>query len=75
MEQLAGENAPDPQEVADAILELIETPAGLRPLRTVVDPLTGGEAGKTINQTSEMVQSELFEQFGITPTHKERVSA
>jgi NAD(P)-dependent dehydrogenase (short-subunit alcohol dehydrogenase family) len=28
--------APDPQEVADAIAHLIETPAGERPLRTVV---------------------------------------
>jgi hypothetical protein len=37
IDQLTGENAPNPQEVADAILELIETPTGLRPLRTVVE--------------------------------------
>ncbi|TLV03995.1 SDR family oxidoreductase [Dyadobacter luticola] len=32
---------PDPQDVADAILKLINTPNGTRPLRTVVDPITG----------------------------------
>ncbi|HEX8967300.1 MAG TPA: SDR family oxidoreductase [Chloroflexota bacterium] len=30
---------PDPQEVADAVLELIEMPAGQRPLRRVVGPV------------------------------------
>ncbi|HWO73957.1 MAG TPA: SDR family oxidoreductase, partial [Dehalococcoidia bacterium] len=30
---------PDPQEVADAVLRLIEMPAGKRPLRTVVGPI------------------------------------
>jgi NAD(P)-dependent dehydrogenase (short-subunit alcohol dehydrogenase family) len=32
---------PDPQWVADAIVKLIHTPRGKRPLRTVVDPATG----------------------------------
>jgi NAD(P)-dependent dehydrogenase (short-subunit alcohol dehydrogenase family) len=32
---------PDPQQVADAIVKLIDTPQGQRPLRTVVDPITG----------------------------------
>ncbi|MGZ3750513.1 MAG: SDR family oxidoreductase [Mucilaginibacter sp.] len=32
---------PNPQLVADAIVKLIETPNGKRPLRTVVDPATG----------------------------------
>lgn len=32
---------PDPQDVAYAIVKLIGTPAGKRPLRTVVDPITG----------------------------------
>lgn len=32
---------PNPQDVADAIVSLIETPKGTRPLRTVVDPITG----------------------------------
>jgi NAD(P)-dependent dehydrogenase (short-subunit alcohol dehydrogenase family) len=32
---------PNPQLVANAIVKLIDTPAGERPLRTVVDPATG----------------------------------
>ncbi|REA64259.1 SDR family NAD(P)-dependent oxidoreductase [Dyadobacter luteus] len=32
---------PDPQIVADAIVKLIESEKGKRPLRTVVDPITG----------------------------------
>lgn len=32
---------PDPQMVADAIVDLIGTEKGKRPLRTVVDPITG----------------------------------
>jgi NAD(P)-dependent dehydrogenase (short-subunit alcohol dehydrogenase family) len=32
---------PNPQLVADAIVKLIEAPKGQRPLRTVVDPVTG----------------------------------
>lgn len=32
---------PDPQEVADAILSLINLPKGQRPLRTTVDSSTG----------------------------------
>lgn len=32
---------PNPQDVADAVVNLIGTPKGKRPLRTVVDPTTG----------------------------------
>lgn len=39
---------PDPQMVADAIVGLIGTEKGMRPLRTVVDPITG-EYVKTAN--------------------------
>ncbi|MBI1769591.1 MAG: SDR family oxidoreductase [Bacteroidetes bacterium] len=35
---------PNPQSVADAIVKLINTPNGKRPLRTVVDPATGNLA-------------------------------
>ena len=59
-QHLQSENAPDPQEVADAIVNLIEAPAGQRPLRTVVDPMTGGEGPKVINATSEKVQEQFF---------------
>ena len=39
--QLIQSHQPNPQDVADAIVKLIETEKGKRPLRTVVDPITG----------------------------------
>lgn len=47
---------PDPQMVADAVIGLINTGNGKRPLRTVVDPITG----KYIQAVNEAVA----EQFG-----------
>jgi len=34
-----GYSPPDPQEIADAVKHLVDTPAGQRPLRTVVGPV------------------------------------
>ena len=65
MEQLAAEGAPNPQQVADAVLNLINTPAGQRPLRTVVDPMIGGEAPRAINNATDQIQSQMFEQMQI----------
>ncbi|HLZ29259.1 MAG TPA: SDR family oxidoreductase [Chloroflexota bacterium] len=51
---------PDPQEVADAVKQLIDLPAGRRPLRTVVGPVyTEGVAA--YNQTYEEVRAHLEE--------------
>lgn len=47
--------SPDPQDVADAIIKLINTPKGTRPLRTVVDPITG--------QYIEAANQAIAEQF------------
>lgn len=47
---------PNPQDVADAIVKLIGTDKGQRPLRTVVDPITG----KYIQAANEAV-AEQFE--------------
>lgn len=46
---------PDPQMVADAIIKLIETEKGARPLRTVVDPITG----KYIQAANEAVAEQF----------------
>ncbi|MPT31430.1 MAG: SDR family oxidoreductase [Chryseobacterium sp.] len=46
---------PNPQDVADAIVKLIDTPKGSRPLRTVVDPITG--------QFIEAANQAVAEQF------------
>lgn len=49
---------PDPQQIADAVLNLVELPAGQRPLRQVVGPVfTEGVA--EYNQTYERVRAQL----------------
>jgi NAD(P)-dependent dehydrogenase (short-subunit alcohol dehydrogenase family) len=62
---LQGKQAPDPQVLVSAIIELIETPAGKRPLRTVVDPMMGGGIPTAVNQTTERVQRELLQALGL----------
>jgi NAD(P)-dependent dehydrogenase (short-subunit alcohol dehydrogenase family) len=47
---------PDAQLVADAIVRLIDTPGGKRPLRTVVDPVTG--------ELTEVANKHVQEQYG-----------
>jgi NAD(P)-dependent dehydrogenase (short-subunit alcohol dehydrogenase family) len=46
---------PNPQDVADAIVNLIRLPQGHRPLRTVVDPATG----KFVKAANDAVQTEF----------------
>jgi NAD(P)-dependent dehydrogenase (short-subunit alcohol dehydrogenase family) len=51
---------PDPQEIADAVLELIGQPAGQRPLRRVVGPVfTEGVA--EYNETYERLRKQMEE--------------
>jgi NAD(P)-dependent dehydrogenase (short-subunit alcohol dehydrogenase family) len=65
-EQFAGDNAPKPQAVADAVAKLIDTPAGERPFRTVVDQLGMGEAIEPYNQQAEAVTAGIYEAFGMS---------
>jgi len=58
MEALGGQiqsHNPNPQDVADAVVKLIGTDKGKRPLRTVVDPITG--------QYIEAANEAVTEQF------------
>ncbi len=55
--------AGNPQEVADAVLHVVETPVGKRKLRYRVSPTNIGV--DEINALSEDVQARLFEAFGI----------
>ncbi len=55
---LAAPDAGDPQQVADAVLRLIETPTGQRPLRTIVD--AHPQAVEAINHASEQAQAGLL---------------
>ena len=54
----------NPQEIADAVLRIIETPAGTRALRYRVGPGAGGV--ESINAVCAQVQTQLIEAFGIT---------
>jgi NAD(P)-dependent dehydrogenase (short-subunit alcohol dehydrogenase family) len=50
---------PNPQLVADAIVKLINTPGGKRPLRTVVDPATGNFSEIANKQVKEQYENFL----------------
>jgi NAD(P)-dependent dehydrogenase (short-subunit alcohol dehydrogenase family) len=60
---MSGEGAPNPQDVADAILRVITAPPGQRPVRTVVDK-QGGAAVEAINQFTDGVQRQIFDAMG-----------
>lgn len=55
---------PNPQDVADAIVNLISLPKGERPLRTVVDPTTG-KFIKKINEGVAVQYAEALTAFGM----------
>lgn len=62
---LTGPDAPDAQDVADAIARLVTTPAGQRPLRTTVGgPMT--QLVEPINTTTAAVQQQLLGFIGLT---------
>lgn len=55
----------DPKKVAEAVLSVIDTPAGQRDFRTIVDFMgMGGSVGK-LNQTLDQVHDGVFTAFGI----------
>ncbi len=53
----------DPQEVADAIVELIETPAGKRSLRRLIGPYVQGI--QPLNDLAVQIQHGVMEAFGM----------
>lgn len=55
---------PNPQDVADAVVNLINLPKGKRPLRTVVDPTTG-EMVKTANDAVKVEYEKVLTAYGI----------
>jgi NAD(P)-dependent dehydrogenase (short-subunit alcohol dehydrogenase family) len=59
---LTSATAPDAQEVADAIVKLVETTPGTRPLRTVVGDVP---AAKAINEVAEPYAKEMLEGLGL----------
>jgi NAD(P)-dependent dehydrogenase (short-subunit alcohol dehydrogenase family) len=56
---LSAPNAPNPQEVADAVRKLISTPHGQRPARTVVDRING-QGPSAVNQVCEQIEQAML---------------
>jgi hypothetical protein len=63
-----GSSRANPQEIADFVLQIIETPAGKRHLRYRVGP--GGPGVQKINALTDEIQVQLLETFGITALAK-----
>jgi NAD(P)-dependent dehydrogenase (short-subunit alcohol dehydrogenase family) len=62
---LQEEETPPAQQVADAVLELAQTPQGQRPLRRVVMPPQFAEGLNQLNSTLEGVQEGLLKGSGM----------
>jgi NAD(P)-dependent dehydrogenase (short-subunit alcohol dehydrogenase family) len=54
----------NPQEIGDAVLKIIETPAGQRKMRYRVG--SGGPGVERINALTDEIQAQLLEAFGLT---------
>lgn len=74
-DMLNGPDAPDPQDVARAVLGLVEMDAGQRPFRTVVDPLMGGAGPTAINQFTEQIQTQILQGMGLETAPPTQVAA
>lgn len=64
------ENNPNPQDVADAVLNLINLPKGQRPLRNVVDPSTGHFV-KAANEAVQLQYDKTLVAFGMGELQQE----
>jgi NAD(P)-dependent dehydrogenase (short-subunit alcohol dehydrogenase family) len=62
---MASNPAQDPQHVADAIVALVDTPAGQRPFRTVVDNLGMADATVANNDAAEQMVAAIYGAFGM----------
>jgi len=68
-----GSSRANPQEIADIVALIIETPAGRRPLRYRVGP--GGPGVERINALTDEVQAQVLEAFGVTSLAKFKTRA
>src|SRR5712692_9212064 len=65
--QIASSRA-NPQEIADVVLQIIETPAGQRQLRYRMGP--GGPGVQRMNALTDEIQVQMLEAFGIAALTK-----
>ncbi len=71
---LAQNPSQDPQNVADAIAGLVNTPAGERPVRTVVDNMGMGVHIHPYNQQLDAIHEGIFGAFGMGDMLKLKVN-
>ena len=64
-EAFSGPDAPDPQQVADAIADLVDLPVGQRPLRTVVGTIVTAGV-RELNEQYDRSRNQLFSSLGMT---------
>ena len=62
---LANNPQQDPLDVAIGLCDLIDTPHGQRPLRTVIDKLGMGDAVNPLNEANEMMTDRIYKAFHI----------
>ncbi|QIP14590.1 SDR family NAD(P)-dependent oxidoreductase [Spirosoma aureum] len=60
------EKSPDPQEVADLIARLVETPAGQRPLWNAIGISGIQPYVEQLNQTTQQLAATVFNAIGVT---------
>jgi NAD(P)-dependent dehydrogenase (short-subunit alcohol dehydrogenase family) len=60
-----GPDAPNPQLVADAIAQLIDTPAGQRPMRTTIGPPPAPQAAQ-LNEVAAQIQEQTLTYMGLS---------
>jgi len=73
LQAMIGSSRANPQEIADAVLQIIETPAGQRQLRYRIGP--GGPGVQKINALTDEIQVQLLEAFGIATLAKFKTQA
>jgi NAD(P)-dependent dehydrogenase (short-subunit alcohol dehydrogenase family) len=61
----------DPQSVADAIVEVVNTPFGKRPFRVHIDPSEDG--AEIVNAVADRVRAELLRRIGLEDVLSPRV--
>jgi len=62
---LAANPAQDPHDVADAVVNLIHTPAAERPFRTIVDRMGMGDHIQGYNDQLEQITAGIYQAFGM----------
>jgi NAD(P)-dependent dehydrogenase (short-subunit alcohol dehydrogenase family) len=62
MASFSAPSCPDPQEVADAVAELVAMPPGARPLRV---PIGASASLEPLNQVIAQVQTDILERTGL----------